>query len=727
MAAISEAILAGRRSFSTVVRATTMQAMALLLALCLPAFPALSAPKEPDFQLVGASQTGRSCCDTSDTTPLIGGRTSPGAMVTVELRKQYDDPEPPRYTDTVTADGKGRFQFQLPEIKRRVNYVTVTATLDGESRGFKRTVVIDTEAPTGTYVLALGPDMRKPAPAKTTTRELTATLSFTFLKDGEANFGLYREDGKQVETRFPRGGTFEILLPENETHTYRLINIDEAGNVGPASEPVTITQTIERTSVGTVDVEKLRKREGFTVEDSLEHDEDFLGQSAAGLGDINGDGFDDIALGSADASYGDGVVVVVYGAPRNRLPSVVDATAMNGKDGFRIEGLGGGVGRSLGGGGDVNADGFADIVISNSDSSTAWVRFGRERSPKVVTYDPEKPDKKTSLRIIGPQAPRFSRFGGSVAIVGDINDDGIDDFAIGEPDGGSAGFAYVIFGRKKGEFPAEMSVLDLDGKNGFRLQGARKGDGAGNLVAAGGDFNADGIDDMLVGASEASPDGRRAAGVVYVVFGRKGKFQKRIDLGDLDGRTGLAIPGALAGDRLGRGTFSGRNSAATAGDVNGDGIDDLVLTAAKAEDSSIARAGFVAFGARKKSFATSLDLKALNGRNGFRTKSSTTPVAGVGDMNKDGFDDVMFMGALEPLSGYILLGQKSFPKLVEFDETKGVSVVRVSNLPGDGTVAPAGDLDQDGRADLLIGSEHTVPDTFGVGGGYVLFGQDWKK
>ncbi len=725
MAAISEAISAGWRSPGAVVRATAMPATALLLALCLPALPAHAAPKEPDFQLVGDSRTGRSCCDTSDTTPRIGGRTSPGATVTVELRKQYDDPEP-RYTDTVTADGKGRFEFQFPEIKRRVNEVRVIATLDGKSRGFSRTILIDTEAPTGTYVLALGPDMQKPAPAKTTTRELTAVLSHEFLKDGEENFGLYREDGEQVETGFPRGGNFEIVLPENETHTYRLINIDAAGNAGPASEPVTITQKIERSSIATIDVKSLRGG-GIKLENAAWNDEDYLGLTAAGLGDVNGDGYADVAIGSQDANSEHGLAVVVFGAARKRLPRVVDVVNLTGKNGFRVEG-GPAVGRALGGGGDVNGDGLHDIVMRNSDDESAWVLYGRERFPDTIVFEEKNRDRKRALRIT--KGREIGTFGQSVAIVGDVNGDRVDDIAIGAPDAkqssGEAGSAFLVFGRAEGGFPAEIAVDDLDGRNGFRMDAAKKGDGTGNLVAAAGDFNADGIDDFLVGAPFASPDGRRQAGIVYVVFGRKGEFPERFSLGDLDGRTGFAMPGPLAGDWLGYGFRHGVPTAAAAGDVNGDGIDDIVLTAAGSKESSFARMGFVVFGAKRKTFDRTFDLTRLDGMNGFRADPTFRSVSGVGDMNGDGFDDLAFDGGPTPWSGYVLLGQENFPKLVEFDTTPGVATIRLVNMPG-GVLAPAGDVDRDGRADLLIGSDQIETDgVHGPGGGYVLFGQAWK-
>ncbi len=486
-----------------------------------------------------------------------------------------------------------------------------------------------------------------------------------------------------------------------------------------AAEPATITQQAPRRESAAIDVKSLGDA-GIKLRNATDNAEDYLGSSAAGVGDVNGDGYADVAIGSQEADDRNGTVAVVFGGPRKKLPRVVDVAGLNGRNGFRIESDGAGVGRTLGGGGDIDGDGLDDIVIANEFRSTTWILFGRKTFPPVIEYDLNRPDKASSVRITGANAPEYSHFGRSAAIIGDVNGDGIDDVAIGEVDGRTAdvrtGHAYVVFGRKGRTFPPKLSVSDLDGTNGFRLDGARELEYAGSLVAAAGDVNADGIDDFLVGASESNPLSRRGAGVLYVVFGRKGAFPRQMKLGDLDGRTGFAIPGPLPGDSLG---FEA--SAAAAGDVNGDGIDDLTLTAAH-------RAGFVVFGARRKSFAKRFDLRTLNGQNGFRTKSIRIQAAGAGDMNGDGFDDVVFLGDRKSVKTHILLGQKTFPNLVVFGETKGVSVVRIDGLPDSGIVAPAGDIDRDGRADLLIGTDRMVIDRVeGPGGGYVLFGQDWGK
>ena len=132
------------------------------------------------------------------------------------------------------------------------------------------------------------------------------------------------------------------------------------------------------------------------------------------------------------------------------------------------------------------------------------------------------------------------------------------------------------------------------------LGGARR-DSAGTSVSGAGDVNGDGIDDLIIGAFSASPKGRRRAGASYVVFGAAAGLPPSVDLAtDAD----LVIQGDAAGDYAGR-------SVSGAGDVNGDGIDDLLIGAPHAgpKRRHNAGAGYVVFGAKRSS--RPIDLAAL--------------------------------------------------------------------------------------------------------------------
>ena len=329
---------------------------------------------------------------------------------------------------------------------------------------------------------------------------------------------------------------------------------------------------------------------------------DRSGTSVSGAGDVNGDGYSDFLVGASAADPGGrsvaGSAFLIFGHSNGYSSEIILTNAfLNGTNGVILSGAAENIscGTSVSGAGDVNGDGFADIMVSatgaRGSAGETYLVFGRASGfPAEITMTNAWLDGTNGIILAG--AALYDQSGISVSGAGDVNGDGYSDLLIGahgaDPGGKSAaGSAYLVFGRASG-FPSDITMTNtwLDGNNGVFLPGAVADDRSGASVSGAGDVNGDGIDDFLVGARGSDPGGRSGAGETYLVFGRTNGFPPEILLTDtwLDGTNGVILSGAAADDQSGY-------SVSGAGDVNGDGKADLLLGANLANPGGRADAG----------------------------------------------------------------------------------------------------------------------------------------
>lgn len=367
---------------------------------------------------------------------------------------------------------------------------------------------------------------------------------------------------------------------------------------------------------------------------------DRYGAAVSSAGDLNGDGHDDLIAGAPQSGTSPGFVDLLSGLDGALLMSLPGSLA-----GERF-------GASVAGIGDITGDGVPDVAVGAPFALSNGVPTGRA---DVFSGADGSLVFSFSGQSVGDQ------LGHALSAAGDVDLDGVPDVAVGAP--------FANFGLSNNG--AVYLLSGADGSLLRRLNGPEANIRLGSSVAPVADCDGDGVDDLVVGAPFPNPFGT-SAGQVFVFSAADGSIVRSWVGGSVGGRFGSSVDGA--------------------GDLDGDGIPEVVIGAPRASGG-----GSLSGRASVMSCADGSELFALVGAP---TDGLGASVAGPGDVNGDGTPD-------------ILVGARQLSLLAPGYATlySGADGTVVFTVVGDGrrdefgfAVQGAGDVDGDGRPDVIVGA-----------------------
>ena len=369
-----------------------------------------------------------------------------------------------------------------------------------------------------------------------------------------------------------------------------------------------------------------------------------FGYSVSAAGDVNGDGYSDVIAGAWGYGTNTGRAYLYDYFMKGNIIAEITMTGEATNNEFGV---------SVSTAGDVNGDGYSDVIVGamrySSNTGRAYIYFGGE----ILNNIPD-------VTMTGEGTGNF--FGTSVSTAGDVNGDGYSDVIAGASGyATNTGRAYIFYGGSSINIVADVTMT-----------GQAVGYGFGISVSTAGDVNGDGFSDVIAGESYFS------SGKAYIFFGGSA----------MNNNADVTMTGEAANDKFG-------NSVSTAGDVNGDGYSDVIVGA----DGYSAFTGraYIFFGNYSMNNSADVIMTGVGGNTGFGRC-----VSSAGDVNGDGYSDIV-VGAPVYISttgrAYLYFGGTSMNNIAD------VTMTGETNFSLGSSVSPAGDVNGDGYSDIIIGAE----------------------